>query len=130
MSRLRSPRSAEDGSATIEVAVLLPMLLVLLFSGVQAALLHQARSLAVAASSAGAHAAGAEHGTPAAGIAAAESFLTESAADAFSAYAVTASASGTTASVTVSGVSLSIVPFWTPEVRQTASVPREELSRP
>jgi Flp pilus assembly protein TadG len=130
MSRLRSPRSAEDGSATIEMAVLLPMLLVLLFCGVQAALLHQARSLAVAAASAGAHAVGAEYGTPAAGIAAAKGFLTESAEDAFSSYSVTASASGTTASVTVTGVSLSIVPFWTPEVRQTSSVPREEVSAP
>ena len=112
------------------MAVLLPMLLVLLFCGVQAALLHQARSLAVAAASAGAHAAGAEYGSPAAGVATAEGFLAESADDAFSSHSVTASASETTASVTVSGVSLSIVPYWTPEIRQTAAVPREEVSAP
>lgn len=112
------------------MAVLLPMFLVLLFCGVQAALLHQARSLAIAAASAGAHAAGAEYGTPAAGVVAAKGFLAESADDAFSSYSVTASASETTATVTVSGASLSIVPYWTPEIRQTATVPREEVSAP
>ena len=112
------------------MVVLLPMLLVLLFCGVQAALMHQARSLAIAAASAGAHAAGAEHGSQAAGVTAAKGFLADSADDTFSSYSVTASASGTTASVTVTGVSLSIVPLWTPEIRQTASVPREAVSDP
>ena len=112
------------------MAVLLPVLLVLLFVGVQAALLHQARSLAVAAASAGAHAAGAEHGTPDAGVVAAQGFLAGSGEDAFSSWSVDASNSDSTASVTVTGVSLSIGPFWTPEIRQTASAPREEVSAP
>ncbi|WP_343997108.1 TadE family protein, partial [Nocardioides furvisabuli] len=52
MSRRRpetSSRRSDRGSATIELVILLPALFAVMFIGVQAALYHHAREVAIAA---------------------------------------------------------------------------------
>ena len=66
MSRPRpatSSRRSERGSATIELLILLPALFAVMFIGVQAALYHHARQVAIAAAQEGARTAAGQHGT-------------------------------------------------------------------
>jgi Flp pilus assembly protein TadG len=129
MARERPPGSGrERGSASAEMVVLLPMLFVVLFSGVQGALFYHARTLASAAAQEGARTAAAEHGTLSAGTAAAAGFLDEVAGDSLTGVTVTGTRTATVATVTVGGTSLSIVPGWTLTVEQSATLPVERIT--
>lgn len=102
-----------------------------MFLGMQAALYYHARTVALAAAQEGARAAGSEIGREADGVAAADKFVSDAGGDDVLVGAEsTASRSATTATVTVEGFSLSVIPGWTPVVRQTASVPVERLTAP
>ena len=70
----------EEGSLSLELVVLLPVLFTLLFLGTQIALFYQARSVAIAAAADGARTAGGENATAADGEAAAWSFIAAPAA--------------------------------------------------
>ena len=134
MSRPRpatSSRRSERGSATIELLILLPALFAVMFIGVQAALYHHARQVAIAAAQEGARTAAGQHGTETAGTAAATTFVRDAGGDDVLADAtVSASRSATTAVVVVTGRSLSVVPGWNPVVRQRASMPMERATAP
>ena len=67
--------SADRGSATVELAVVFPAFLLLLFTGVQAAEWYQARNLCLAAARQGVQVARTTTGTTADGRAAARAFL-------------------------------------------------------
>ena len=121
-------RRGERGSATAELMVLMPLLLLILFGGVQGAVYYHARTLAIAAAQEGARAAAAEDATLAAGTAAAAQFLADAAGDSLTGVTITGTRTATTASITVRGSSLSLVPGWTPTVEQSASLPVEHLS--
>lgn len=124
-------RRDERGSATIELLILLPVLFAVMFLGVQAALFHHARSVAIAAAQEGARAAGGEHGTESDGVQAATAFIEEAGGDdVLSATTTTANRGAATATVVVRGRSLSVIPGWSPVVRQVASVPVEKLTTP
>jgi len=124
----RSTRRSERGSASVELVVLMPLLLLILFSGVQGAVYYHARTLALAAAQEGARAAARENATLTAGTSAARGFVTEVAGDSLTAVTITGSRTPATATITVRGSSLSLVPGWTPTVEQSASRPVERIT--
>lgn len=133
-SRARNPKASawrragtDRGSATIQMVVLLPALFTLMFLGVQAALLYQARAVCLAAAQEGARAAAAEHSTGPAGIAVATGFV-QSSSTGVDLISVTGQRSATEATVTVQATSLSVLPGWTPTITQSASMPVERIT--
>lgn len=127
---MRSPRRprGERGSASVELVVLMPLLLLILFAGIQGAVYYHARTLAIAAAQEGARAAARENATTTAGTAAAHAFLARTAGDSLTAVTITGTRTATTASFTVRGSSLSLIPGWTPTIEQSASLPVERLT--
>jgi len=125
-----SARAGHDrGSATIQFTVLMPVLFLLIFVGIQGAVQYHARTVALAAAQEGARAAAAQFGTPAAGRAAAEAFVVSAGGDdTLQNVAITTSRDLNTARVVVSGTSLSLVPGWTPVITQSASAPVERIT--
>jgi len=116
---------------TIELVIVLPALFALMFIGVQAALFYQARTTAIAAAQEGARVAGGERGTETAGVRAAESYVAATGGDSvLPETSASAERTATTATVTVEGHSLSVIPGWTPTIRQSASVPVERITAP
>jgi len=136
MSRARpatsSNRQRDDrGSVTIELVILLPALFAVMFLGVQAALFYHARTVAVAAAQEGAKAAGGENGAESDGVSAASAFISDAGGDdVLIGATATANRTPTTVTVVVEGHSLSVIPGWSPVVRQVASVPVERLTAP
>lgn len=111
------------------MVILLPLMFSVMFLGLQAALFYHARTVAIAAAQVGARAAGAENGTANQGMAAAASFVAASGGpDVIEGAAASGSRSPTEASVTVFGTSLSVIPGWSPTVRQSATVPVERIT--
>lgn len=131
-SSRRSHRLRDDqGSASIELLIVLPALFAVLFLGMQAALIYHARTVAIAAAQEGARATGAENGHPADGISAAAAFISDAGGDDVLAHATSnANRTATTATVTVTGHSLSVIPGWNPRISQSASMPVERLTTP
>ncbi|TYL51701.1 pilus assembly protein [Nocardioides sp. BGMRC 2183] len=134
MSRLRPERSNrryERGSASIQLVILLPALFAILFLGMQAALHHHARTVAIAAAQEGARAAAAEYGQSADGISGANSFIAEAGGnDVLPGSSASITRTATTVTVTVTGHSLSVIPGWHPTIRQSASAPIEQITAP
>ena len=124
-------RRDERGSVSIELVVILPALFAVMFLGLQAALYYHARTVAIAAAQEGARAAGAEHGRTSDGIRAAHAFIADAGgSDVLPGASVSGDRTATVATVRVVGKSLSVIPGWTPVVRQSASVPVERLTAP
>lgn len=122
---------AERGSVTVEMIILLPALFAVMFLGMQAALFHHARAVAIAAAQEGAHAAASETGRESDGVAAANAFIADAGGrDVLTSSRATATRSATKVSVTVRGRSLSVIPGWSPTVTQSASLPVERLTAP
>jgi Flp pilus assembly protein TadG len=136
MSRTRPGTSSsgwrdERGSVSIELLIILPTLFAVMFLGVQAALYHHARTVAIAAAQEGARAAGAEHGRTSDGISAAHAFISDAGGDdVLTGPSISGNRTATVATVRVVGKSMSVIPGWTPVVRQSASVPVERLTTP
>lgn len=127
----RPRRRTERGSVSIELVILLPALFAVMFLGMQAALFHHARTVAMAAAQEGARTAAAEHGTEASGVAAASAFVEDAGGDEVLTHATSrAERNTTTVTVVVRGHSLSVIPGWSPVVRQSASAPVERLTTP
>lgn len=119
----------ERGSASLQLAVLLPVLFGVMFLGLQAALVYHARTVAVAAATEGARAAAVEGGTADDGAQAASGFVADAGgADVLEQAAVTARRSAGTATVTVSGTALTVLPGWHPRIRQSATLPAERIT--
>lgn len=137
MSRVKPGTSSsrrhqdERGSVSVELVILLPTLFAVMFLGMQAALFYHARTIAIAAAQEGARAAGGEHGKESDGVQAATAFVQEAGGDdVLSGTTTTANRSATTVTVVVEGHSLSVIPGWSPVVRQVASVPVERVTAP
>jgi Flp pilus assembly protein TadG len=137
MSRRRPGSSTERGSrddrgsVSVELVIILPALFAVMFLGVQAALYFHARTVAIAAAQEGARAAGAEHGRTSDGINAAHAFIVDAGgSDVLPGASVSGDRTATVATVLVVGKSLSVIPGWTPVIRQSASVPVERLTTP
>jgi Flp pilus assembly protein TadG len=77
-ARLRHHAYAGDreaGVASIQIVVLMPVLFLLMFIGMQAAIIYHGRTVAIAAAQEGARAAAAQNGTATAGQSAATAFV-------------------------------------------------------
>jgi Flp pilus assembly protein TadG len=132
---VRSSSSAacrDRGAATLELVVLGPVVILLSFAIVQAALTFYARNLALAAAQAGVSAGRSYGATAGAGPAKARAFLTERAGDSLRDAAV--SDVGSTAAavrITVTGRSLSVLPGVPGiDVSQVAEAGRERFTTP
>ncbi|WP_244242322.1 TadE family protein [Nocardioides seonyuensis] len=114
---------------SIELVILLPALMAVLFLGMQAALYHHAQTVAIAAAQEGARVVAAENGHEGLGISAAQDFVAVAGGDeVLTSPTVTADRTPTRATVIVRGYALSVIPGWRPEIRQAASMPVERLS--
>ena len=130
-ARLRSWLRDERGSATLSLAIVFPVVLLLIFSAVQGGLYYYARSVALAAAEEGLRDARAEGGTSDAGAQRARAFLADAGgASILEGSAVTTSRSATTTSVTVAGTAPSVLPGMTFTISQTASGPIERVTVP
>ena len=129
-ARVAPARPPNDrGSATVQIVVLMPALFLLMFTGMEAALIYHARTVAIAAAQEGARAAAAQYSSAAAGDAAAEQFIASAGGkDVLRGVTVTATRDATTASVAVVGEAMSVVPGWTPQIVQNASAPVERVT--
>lgn len=107
----RGRARSDGGSVSLEIAILGPALLLLIFSIVQAGLWFHSRSLALAAAQEGVNAARAYQADPATGTSRARLFLTEHAGDSLTATRITST--GTTPTqirIQVRGRALSVLP--------------------
>ncbi len=93
---VEEPRG-QDGSASLEIAILAPALLLLVFAIVQGGLWFHARNLAQAAAQEGATAGAAYTSTTGAAVARARAFLAEQAGDSLTGATVSTSGSTPTA---------------------------------
>lgn len=118
----------ERGSSTIELVILLPALFSLMFLGVQAAVMYQGRTIALAAAQEGARLAAGEHGTAAVGIDAASAFVATTSAG-LTGTAVRGTRNAAEARITVTTHTVSVIPGWKPTITQSASMPVEKVTR-
>ena len=119
----------DAGSSSVELVVLFPALMALIFITVQAGLYFYARNVALAAAQEGARAAAARGATSTEGANAASAFVSRAGAQLLGASAVSSERTATTVTVTVSGTSVSLVPGFPGRViRQSASAPVERVT--
>jgi Flp pilus assembly protein TadG len=131
MTRLRSGAPGrERGSATLELTIVFPALLLVMTGIVQAGLWFYAREVALAAAEEGARAASVEHASADDGTRTAQHFIDRTANNLVHQVQVTAQRTTARASVTVTGHSLSLVPgvegF---TISQTATYEVERITR-
>ena len=108
---------------------MLPVVFLVMFLGVQAALYYHARTVAITAATEGAKAAAVENGRPEDGEAAALAFVEQAGGqDVLPDAAASGSLTATSITLVVTGHSLSVVPGWRPQVRQHVTAPLERLS--
>lgn len=121
----------DRGSVTLEVSILAPVLLLVVFTIIQVGLWSYARSLALGAAQEGV-AAGRAYSAPAeAGRVRAQAFLEATAGDSLLASAVTSSATAGGLRVEVTGRALSVLPGVPGlPVRQHAEGPIERFTTP
>ncbi len=115
---------------SLELVVVFPAVLLVLFLGVQIALYFHARNVALAAAQEGLRAARAENGSAALGGQRAYSFIRDAGGSSvLTAVSVDESRTPTQASITVAGSALEVIPFLPmPRVRQTATGPVERFT--
>lgn len=119
----------DRGAVTLQIVVLMPALFLLMFTGMQAALIYHGRTVALAAAQEGARVAAVMSSTSEAGNAAATQFVISAGGqDVLRDVSITATRDTTTARVTITGTTLSVVPGWTPAITQSAVAPLEQVS--
>ena len=120
----------ERGSATVEAAIVFPVVLFLIFGIIQGALWFHARHVALGAAQEGARVVAAEDGGD--GVARAGEFITNlTGGTLIRNVIVRESATGQTATVTVNGQAPSLIPGMDGlPVSQTATAPVERFTRP
>jgi Flp pilus assembly protein TadG len=128
---VRHRGARERGSVTLEISILAPALLLLVFSIVQVSLWSYARSLALGAAQEGVAAGRSYGGVPESGVRRANEFLTSGAGDSLHETEVRARITGSVLTVEVSGRSLSVLPGVAGlPVRQSADGPLEIFTTP
>lgn len=122
----------DDGSTTVEMAVLFPILLVLLLTIMQAGMWWHARNLALAGAEAGVQVARTTAGTTEAAEAAAVSYLARAGGSATTDAAVHATLTADSAQVEVSATAPRVLPIPGLDitVSQTAQARREKFTTP
>ena len=121
----------DRGSATLEISILAPILLLVIFTIIQVGLWSYARSLALGAAQEGVAAGRAYGASTTVGQARAEHFLATVAGDSLLGARVTARSDPAYMRVEVTGRALSVLPGVPGlPVRQHAQGPRERLTQP
>ena len=126
---VRPRMSGERGAASVELAVVFPMVLLLVMTLIQAALWFYARSIALGAAQEGAREGRLQPASTGRAQSAAEGFLDQTAQDLLTGRDVNVTGSPSSIEVTVTGTSLSLFPGlsgWS--VTQTAVGPVERLT--
>lgn len=121
-------RRRDEGVATVEAAILMPLVMLLVLLAIQIGLVHHARQSVIAAAQAGGQDAASVGGTADTGKARAEVFLARVAGNELHDTAVQVSATGETVTVEVTGSVVSVLPGWKPRVGGTVQVPVERLT--
>lgn len=127
----RADLGSERGSATLELAVVFPVFLLLLISAVQAGLYFYARAIALSAAQEGVQAARLQQHTVDDGVTAARSYAMH--AGGGSLHAVVVDTTGSTATsvrITVTGTAPSLLPGIDLGVSQQAAGPVERFTAP
>lgn len=117
----------ERGSATVQMLMLMPAILMLMFATLQGGLYYYGRSAALAIANTAARAAAVEDGTEAACRAAATT-MSSKVGDALTGITIDCHRSTTDASVTVQGTTLSVIPILLPTTTQTVNLPVERIT--
>jgi Flp pilus assembly protein TadG len=125
-------RSDDAGSATVELVILVPVIMVLIFAGPQLALWYYAREAAQAAAQAGTRAASAQNAPAGTGSGAAKAYLTSTGKDTISGAWAIEHNTPTTVSVEVHAAVPRVIPLpgLTFSVDVIASRARERFTTP
>jgi Flp pilus assembly protein TadG len=118
----------ERGSISVQMVVIMPLMFLIAFTGLQAGLYFYGRSAALSAATTGARAAAVEDGTTTDCQQAAASFLA-SLGDVLTNPKVDCVRTATAVTVRVSGDTLSVIPGWTPVAAQESVQQVERLTR-
>ncbi len=127
MTKVRA-RSRDEGVATVEASILMPLVMLLVLLAIQIGLLHHAHQSVIAAAQAGGQDAASSGGTVDTGKARAEAFLARVAGNELHDTAVQVSTTGETVTVEVTGTVVSLFPGVQPRVTGTVQVPVERLT--
>jgi Flp pilus assembly protein TadG len=122
--------SRDRGAASIELALITPVLLLVVLLLVQGALAYHARNALQAAAQEGARAARAEGGTATEGEQRALAYLSSVAPRLVEAPAATVSRTSQSARVTVTGRVVAVVPFLKLRIEATSDAPVERFRAP
>lgn len=120
----------DRGSASTEIVLLVPAVLLLVLVSVQFGLWYHAQHVAQAAAEEGKRAAAAEYGSASEGTARATAFLDQSAPRLIEDRAVLAVRTADVATVTVSGQAIAVIPGVHLNVRATATASTERFRPP
>lgn len=118
-------KGCERGSATLEAAIVYPVVLLFILLAVNTALWFHARNTAMAAAQEGVRIGRAYGSTPAAGQEAARRFIQKVGGSFLRSATVTVDWSGDTLAVTVHGEAISLIPPFGVGVEQVARAPVE-----
>ncbi|WP_331732517.1 TadE family protein [Streptomyces sp. NBC_00989] len=123
----RGRRWGDDrGDASIQMAIVFPVILLTTIAVIQASMWYYAREIALTAAREGLTAARAYQASPADGTARAQEVLGRSAGDSLHGYGVSASTDGQRVRIQVSGTALSMIPGLSGlKITQSASGPVE-----
>lgn len=125
--RLRG-RGRDEGVATVEASILMPLVMLLVLLAIQIGLMEHARQSVIAAAQAGGQDAASVGGTVDTGKAEAEAFLARVSGNELHDTAVQVSTTGETVTVEVTGSVVSLFPGLRPQVTGTVQVPVERLT--
>jgi Flp pilus assembly protein TadG len=123
--RLRETR--DRGDATVEAVIIVPVIVVLTLLVVQFVLVWHGTHVAQAAAQTAARTAAAYRADPGDGQAAGDAYLAEVAPNLLPGRAVTLTADATTVTSTVRAQVLTILPFATFDIQESATAPRERF---
>lgn len=129
---LRTRVRDERGSVSLELSVVFPVVLLLIFGTIQGALYYHARNVALAAAQEGVVDARVENGSAGAGVARAQDFLTDAGGSSVLLNAsVSSNRSATEVTITVRGAVPSVLPGVSGlTLTQSASGPLERVTAP
>lgn len=121
-------RCGERGSATLQIAILFPVLLLLVLAIFQAGVFFYTQSAALSSAQEGVRATAAQGGTVGKGVQRATGFLQRVSGTLVESAQITGRRTATASSITVRGNVLTLIPMLQLTVSQTATLPSEEYS--